>query len=219
MSEPLPGNSKEATPLAKGEEESDEAKESEADLTEVSFSCLHIVLANPHTQVGSMAKSSQTEPLGRRYSTGASKEQQDEDEGEDEEEEEDEEDEAEDQSEEKEKQGAGASRPPAYPILGANFQCNLCQISLNSQSQVAQVALSLLPTPNNNLHPPAHGIKQASPRGRPCHSTRCETARKGGGAEGVQRERDPHAQHVPPGSFLQSCHFQLVAIIDYVLQT
>jgi len=89
-----PGNSKEATPLAKGEEESDEAKESEADLTEV----------------GSMAKSSQTEPLGRRYSTGASKEQQDEDEGEDEEEEEDEEDEAEDQSEEKEKQGAGASR-------------------------------------------------------------------------------------------------------------
>lgn len=140
MSEPLPGNSKEATPLAKGEEESDEAKESEADLTEVSFSCLHIVLANPPTQVGSMAKSSQTEPLGRRYSTGASKEQQDEDEGEDEEEEEDEEDEAEDQSEEKEKQGAGASRPPAYPILGANFQCNLCQISLNSQSQVAQVA-------------------------------------------------------------------------------
>merc|ERR1719361_3045320 len=51
-----PGNSKEATPLAKGEEESDEAKESEADLTEVSFSCLHIVLANPPTQVGSMAK-------------------------------------------------------------------------------------------------------------------------------------------------------------------
>ena len=93
-----------------------------------------------------MAKSSQTEPLGRRYSTGASKEREqdgEEQEGEEEdeeEEEEDEEEEAREQPEEKEKQGAGTSRPPAYPTLGANFQCNLCQISLNSQSQVAQVA-------------------------------------------------------------------------------
>ena len=162
-----------------------------------------------------MAKSSQTEPLGRRYSTGASKEREqdgEEQEGEEEdeeEEEEDEEEEAREQPEEKEKQGAGTSRPPAYPTLGANFQCNLCQISLNSQSQVAQVALSLLPTPNNNLHPPAHGIKQASPRGRPCYSPRCEAAREGGGAEGVQRKRDSHAQHVPPGLFL--VYFQIPA--------
>ena len=152
-----------------------------------------------------MAKSSQTEPLGRRYSTGASKEREqdgEEQEGEDEEEEdeEDEEEEAREQPEEKEKQGDGTSRPLAYPTLGANFQCNLCQISLNSQSQVAQVAPSLPPTPNNNP-PPAHGIKQASPRGRPCHSPRCKAAREGGGAEGVQRKRDPHAQHVSPGSF------------------
>jgi len=86
-----------------------------------------------------MAKSSQTEPLGRRYSTGASKErEQDGEEQEGEDEEEDEEEEAREQPEEKEKQGGGTSRPPAYPTLGANFQCNLCQISLNSQSQVAQ---------------------------------------------------------------------------------
>ena len=38
----LPGNSKEAAPLAKGEEESDEAKESEADLAEVDFSSIPI---------------------------------------------------------------------------------------------------------------------------------------------------------------------------------
>ena len=96
-----------------------------------------------------MAKSSQTEPLGRRYSTGASKEREqdgEEQEGEDEEEEE----EAREQPEEKEKQGAGTSKPPAYPTLGANFQCNLCQISLNSQSQVAQVVPSFPPTSNNN---------------------------------------------------------------------
>ena len=39
----FPGNSKEAAPLAKGEDESDEAKESEADLAEVSsFHFLHL---------------------------------------------------------------------------------------------------------------------------------------------------------------------------------
>jgi len=119
-----PGNSKETATLANPEEESDEAKESEADPVEV----------------GSMAKSSQTEPLGRRYSTSSKEREQQEleQEREDEEEDDDEEVDREDKPEEKEKQGAATSRPLAYPALGANFQCNICQISLNSQSQVAQ---------------------------------------------------------------------------------
>ena len=89
-----------------------------------------------------MAKSSQTEPLGRRYSTSSKEREQQELEQEREDEEEEEDDEEEDREgkpEEKEKQGAATSRPLAYPALGANFQCNICQISLNSQSQVAQV--------------------------------------------------------------------------------
>ena len=120
-----------------------------------------------------MAKSSQTEPLGRRYSTGASKEREqdgEEQEGEDEEEEEEEEEEAREQPEEKEKQGGGTSRPPAYPTLGANFQCNLCQISLNSQSQVAQVDPS--PPPPITTNPQHMGSNKhrrvgalATPRG------------------------------------------------------
>ena len=95
------------------------------------------------SQVGSMAKSSQTEPLGRRYSTSSKEREQQEleQEREDEEEDDDEEVDREDKPEEKEKQGAATSRPLAYPALGANFQCNICQISLNSQSQVAQVAI------------------------------------------------------------------------------
>ena len=156
-----------------------------------------------------MAKSSQTEPLGRRYSTGASKErEQDGEEQEGEDEEEEEEEEAREQPEEKEKQGAGTSKPPAYPTLGANFQCNLCQISLNSQSQVAQVTPTFPPAPNNSCSPPAHGVEQAPARGRSCHSPRCEAAGKGGREEGVQCQGDPHAQHVPPG-WLILCQDQI----------
>ena len=91
-----------------------------------------------------MAKSSQTEPLGRRYSTSSKEREQQELEQEREDEEEEDDDEEEDREgkpEEKEKQGAATSRPLAYPALGANFQCNICQISLNSQSQVAQVTI------------------------------------------------------------------------------
>ena len=161
-----------------------------------------------------MAKSSQTEPLGRRYSTGASKEreqQEEEQEGEDEEEEEeDEEEEGVEQAEEKEKQGAGSSRPPAYPTLGANFQCNLCQISLNSQSQVAQVDPS--PPPPITTNPQHMGSNKhrrvgalATPRG-----VRLP------GKEGGRRECN--VREIPMLSmFLQVCYLSNFVLITSYL--
>jgi hypothetical protein len=99
------------------------------------------------TSVGSLAKASQTEPLGRRYSAGAEAA-----EGEEEGSEEVEEAGEAEPGKEEEPGEAGARDPrrrsssaAAYGSGGAlgaatpAFQCNLCQISLNSQSQVAQV--------------------------------------------------------------------------------
>ena len=111
-----------------GEEESDEAKESEAGDVEVEGRLCK------YASVSSLAKASQTEPQAR--SGGEEEEEQGEGEqGE----------EQQGKGEEREEQGAVRGRRSssgAGPggLQGPAFQCNLCQISLNSQSQVAQVS-------------------------------------------------------------------------------
>ena len=110
-----------------GEEESDEAKESEAGDVEVEGRLCK------YASVSSLAKASQTEPQAR--SGGEQEEQGEGEQGE----------EQQGKGEEREEQGAVRGRRSssgAGPggLQGPAFQCNLCQISLNSQSQVAQVS-------------------------------------------------------------------------------
>jgi len=158
-------------------EESDEAKESEAD-PEIS-SCQHKSNCEPsevrlskYASVSHLAKASQTEPL-RRFSVDATDSNQCsvhhnkaesghhdsaiEEEG--------------------PMGGQGAAEPrrrsnsASYGQV-ASFQCNLCQISLNSQSQVAQHM-------GSNKHRRLGATMQTQGSGREGHE-----------GKGVERERD-----------------------------